>query len=449
MTLTIADIARETGTEYTGADMAVNSVSTDTRELPEGCLFIALKGDNFDGHEFIGQALDSGAALAVAERPGDWPRDRVLRVKDTRAVLMTIARMHRETLPAKVVAITGSVGKTTTKEMTARVCEAAFKTLKTEKNLNNEIGLSKTILSLDESFGAAVLEMGSDGPGQISGLSLTAKPDIGIVTGIGVSHIEAFGSREGIFAEKMDICAGLADGSDLILCGDNDLLKTVERPNLRVLRYGIENADCHALARDIREYPDRAEFNILWDGKRFEAQIPALGRHNVLNALAAFSAGVCLGIPPQIAADALKNYRPSGMRQNIVVHNSYTVVEDCYNASPDSMRAALDTLDGFNEGRRVAVLSDMLELGEESGRFHFEIGEYAASRADCLLCTGGLSRYYADGARSVGMENAFHYDNQEQLFEVLQSLLKPGDVVWFKASRGMRLEQVIEELYKT
>lgn len=447
--LTAAEIARELGADFTGEDIPVRAVSTDTRNLPEGCLFIALKGTNFDGHSFITQALESGAALSVSMQQGDWPKGRVLIVDDTRDALMRVAQLHRSKLPVKVTAVTGSVGKTTTKEMIACVSEAKYKTLKTEKNLNNEIGLSHTLLKLDESIESAVVEMGMDGPGQISKLSQTAMPDIAVITSIGVSHIEKFGLREGILAEKMDICTGLAAGGDLILCGDNDLLSTVQRPELNIMRYGINNTECPVRAENIAEYSTHTNFEIVCDGNRFDAQIPCLGRHNVLNALAAFCVGIKLGVPPQNSVAALKNYRPAGMRQNIVVHNSYTIVEDCYNASPDSMRAALDTLGGLKcDGRHIAVFSDMLELGDLAKRAHLEIGEYAAWRKiDFLLCTGDLSRDYVTGASSAGLKNAFYFKTQDLLFEELKMLIKPGDVVWFKASRGMKLEAVIEKIY--
>lgn len=450
LSLKLSEIVSETDAVFSGQDAVIHAVSTDTRDLPEGCLFVALKGDNFDGHNYIAQALENGAAFAVSMDNSYSDSDRVLVVGDTRDALLSIARLHRKTLAAKVTAITGSVGKTTTKEMIACVCESTFRTVKTEKNLNNEIGLSKTILALDENCEAAVLEMGSDGPGQITKLSRAALPDIGVVTSIGVSHIESFGSRENILAEKMSICDGLSSGANLILCGDNDMLKTVKRDGLNIIFYGIENSACAVLAANIHEYSSHTNFEIIWDNNRFDAQIPCLGRHNVLNALAAFCVGLCLDIPPDISVAALKNYRPSGMRQNIVVHNSYTVVEDCYNASPDSMRAAFETLGGLScAGRRILALSDMLELGKSSADYHFEIGAYAAQCGiDYLICTGELSKNYVDGAKSKNMQNAVHCKDKSAMLETLKDLLKTGDVVWFKSSRGMKLEEVLMKIYE-
>lgn len=446
--LSIGEIAAVIGADFAG-DFQIDAVSTDTRELPQGCLFLALKGESFDGHRFIKQALESGARCAIAMQDGDYPADKVLRVPDTRKALLQIAGLYRRKLGIKVVGITGSVGKTTTKELVACVLESTFHTLKTAANLNNEVGLPKTILQLEESHRAAVLEMGMDAPGQIRPLAQCAAPDVGIITSIGVSHLESMGTRENILAEKLDICAGIADGGTLILCGDNDLLRTVNIPRLNVVFYGVDNGEAAVCAGHLREFSTHTTFEIQYNGKRYDAQIPCMGRHNVCNALAAFCAGIALGVQPPDAIAALKNYRPAGMRQNIVVHNSYTVVEDCYNASPDSMRAALETLGRLPcDGRRIAVLSDMLELGAIAREAHYEAGLLAARNGiDLLLCTGELAAGYAEGAKADGLQ-AEHFPTQEALFETLKSLLTAGDVVWFKASRGMKLEQVISRIYK-
>lgn len=449
--LSIGEIARAVGAEFAGAECLIEEISTDSRHIPENCLFIALKGDKFDGHDYIDYALEHGAAFAVSMNAQSPQNPRVLYVTDTRRALLAIAGLYRKLLGLTVVGVTGSVGKTTTKEMAACVLESTCRAYKSDQNQNNEIGLSKTILQLNKSHEAAVVEMGMDGPGQIAPLAKTAAPDVGVVTNIGVSHIQAFGSRENIFKEKLSITQGMPDGAYLVLCGDDDLLKTVREPRLNVLFYGIDDKSCPVRAEHITEFSTHTVFEIVYGQNRFDAQIPCMGRHNVYDALAAFSVGLCLSIPPQVSIAALKNYRPAGMRQKIVVHNSYTVVEDCYNASPDSMRAALETLGKLKcDGKRIAVLSDMLELGAIAEESHREMGRAAAhGNIDYLLCTGTLSKEYAAAARESGMENAAHYETQEQLFEAIRELLRPSDVIWFKASRGMKLEQVIAKLYET
>lgn len=449
LNMALSEIAWELGAEFTGEDVQVEHICTDTRELGRGCLFIALVGENFNGHDFIPQAFEGGAVCVVAEENRGWAPETVLLVKNTRHALLKIAHLYRKSLSAKLVAVTGSVGKTTAKEMIACVLESGFKAAKTQKNLNNEIGLAKTLLALPQDIEAAVVEIGSDGPGQIFKMALSAMPDIAVVTSIGTSHMENFGSQEGILKEKLSIAAGMKTGSALILCGDNAWLRKVSRPKLDIIRYGIENPECEVRAENITESLTRAAFEICYGETRCKAELPISGRHNVLNALAAFCAGVKLGIAPETAAAALKNYKPEGMRQKVVEHNGYTVVEDCYNASPDSMRAALETLGRVDcQGRRVAVLADMLELGEGAADYHREIGGFAAKAGlDYIFCTGTLASFYCEGAATKGMETALHFGAQAYLAEYLKDFLKPGDIVWFKASRGMRLEKVIERIY--
>lgn len=446
--LPLSQIAACIGAECPG-EAQISAISTDSREISPGCLFLALEGERFDGHDYIARALAEGAAYAVAMRPGDYPPGRVLLVRDTREALLQIAGLYRRRLDVRVVAVTGSVGKTTTRDMTACVLSRAYPTLCTEANLNNEIGLPGTILQMDAGHRAAVLEMGMDGPGQIRRMSLCARPDVGIITNVGVSHLEHFGSREGILAAKLEISEGIPDGGTLILCGDNDLLAGVRSDRLNILLYGVEKEGCAVRAREIRSVSTATTFTILYNNLRIPARIPCLGAHNVLGALAAFSAGVTLGIPPEEAAGALEGFSPTGMRQRIVDRGGCTVVEDCYNASPDSMRAALAVLRDYPGAlRRIAVLSDMLELGALEVQAHREIGRMAAGCADLVFCTGPLARHYAEGAREAGGAETFYFDSKDALSDALCAGLREGDVAWFKASRGMRLEEVIQRLYK-
>jgi len=456
--ISIREIARATKGVYCGAreftapahsgEMYFTHICTDTRELVPECLFVAIKGDNFDGHDYIAKALAGGAAFALSQVDSDDPR--VLRVDDTRRTLLNIAGLYRKKIAPKVAAVTGSVGKTTTKEMTACVLGSAYKTLKTPQNLNNEVGLSQTLFMLEEDHGAAMLEMGVDGPGQMSQLSLAGAPDVSIVTGIGVAHIANYADgRQGILKEKMRIRDGMADGATLLINGDNDLLQDFEDSRLRILRYGMENPRNDIMAASLRDEGGVTEFDILWRGERYSARLPALGKHNVLNGVAAFVAGVTLGVPPQSAARALEAYRPEGMRQRAVERGGFTIVEDCYNASPDSMRAAFATLrDMPCKGKKIAVLSDMLELGISEEQDHYEVGSYAGECGlDLLLCTGKLSTQYAVGAKSKGIETA-HYPDQDALFDGLMHAARPGDILWFKASRGMRLEELLTKFYR-
>lgn len=429
----------------TELEAEITHICTDSRKLTPGCLFVALRGENFDGHRFVCEALEKGAAAAVVHQPveGADP-NRLLEVLDTQDALLDMASVYRERFPGlRLVAVTGSVGKTTTKDFIACVLSAGFSTHKTEGNQNNEIGVPATIYGLNSSHGAAVVEMGMQGLGEILDLTLALHPTVGVITNIGVSHIERLGSRENILKAKLELCEGLADGAPLFLCGDNDLLATVQQPRLEVIRYGIENPACAIRGRDICEAGNTCRFVIEAEGRRWPAEIPCVGRHNVLNALAAFGVGRKLGIPAEKCIAALETYQPSGMRQHMVEAGGATLVEDCYNASPDSMRAALLTLRDYPcTGHRIAVLADMLELGEIAAQSHREVGRLAAACADSLFCCGELGRLYAEGAG----EKARWFANKAELAAALCATVRPGDVVWAKASRGMKLEEALHTL---
>ncbi|MCL2579593.1 MAG: UDP-N-acetylmuramoyl-tripeptide--D-alanyl-D-alanine ligase [Oscillospiraceae bacterium] len=445
--LSICEIAKTIGAQYSGPDFLVDEICTDTRKLVPGCLFVALSGDHFDGHNYIAQALEAGAALAVSHRPDDNPR--ILQVADTRQALLDIAGYYRKIIAPKVAAVTGSVGKTTTKEMTACVLERKFKTLKTPANLNNEVGLSQTLFMLEADHQAAMLELGVDGPGQMPPMSMAAAPDLSILTGIGVAHLANYKNREGIREEKLHIRDGMPDGGLLLINADNDLLKDFRDDRLRVLRYGLDDPKCEVKANALQENYGNTQFVISLGSEKYSAEIPAIGRHNVLNALAAFATGISFGVDPIEAIYALKDYRPEGMRQKTVKHSGFTFIEDCYNASPDSVQAALATLGGMTGGgKKIAVLSDMLELGNTEREDHAQIGAFAAGcKIDLLLCTGTLSAEYAAGGQRAGLD-ARHYQDQEALLAAIKEIAKPGDTLWFKASRGMKLEQVINRLYQ-
>lgn len=287
-----------------------------------------------------------------------------------------------------------------------------------------------------------------DARGDISRLTAVVKPDIGVITNVGVSHLERLGTRENILAAKLEITEGMADGSPLILCGDNDLLSTVEIPRLRVLRYGIDAPELDARAEEIVTGEGETRFVIAWKGGRYPARIPAMGRHNAMNALAAFLVGVTVGMTPEEAAEALSGYAISGMRQRVRLWNGIKVVEDCYNAAPDSMNAALDTLSGMEcEGRKICVFADMRELGSASDESHRAIGRHAAQVADKLLVYGPQSHLYVEGANAAGLMDAQEYPDRPALTEAVREAVRPGDIVWFKGSLLMNLEEVLRAVF--
>lgn len=431
------------------SDREITNITLDSREVDGGSVFIAVKGDRFDAHDFVPDVLAKGAAAAVCEKRIDGAApDRIIYVPDTRRALLDLAKHYRAKFNIPVVGLTGSVGKTTTKEMVAAVLSQKYKTLATQGNFNNEIGLPKMCFKLDSSYEAAVFEMGMSGFGEISRLTDTARPTIGIITNIGVSHIEMLGSREGILKAKMEILEGMSPSAPLIINGDNDLLpKGVEGIPNPVVVCGIscKNADCRA--ENIRQGQDSMSFVINYRGSLYPVELPAVGTHNVYNACIAFACGMLLGVTREQAVKGLSEYVPTGMRQKIVRRGGITVIEDCYNASPDSIKASLRVLRDQDCLRRIAVLGDMKELGSYSRTAHLECGLAAAENGiDVLLAYGPEARSYVDGAEGK-IPTALHFDDKRELALRLCSMLQEGDAVLFKASRAMKLEEVIESVY--
>lgn len=432
-------------------DMEIGSICTDSRDVKPGSLFVALCGERFDGHAFVKTAMEKGAAFAVVQKEGDYGTDNVLYVKTTRQAFLDLAGLYRSKFSPIVIAVTGSVGKTTTREMTAAVIKSKYRTLKTENNLNNEVGVPKTILELDGSIEAMVLEFGMVWPGEIRELTVPAKPDIAIITCIGTCHIENLGNRENIKKAKLEIVEGLKKGGTLLLNKDNDMLREVCLSDCNVVYYAIEDKTADITAENIVEHEDSTEFDIVSGGKSYRAQIPCIGAHNVLDALAGFGAGVAAGVEPKQAADALWGFRATGMRQRARSCRGVTVIEDCYNANPDSVKAAMLTLGARKTpkgAKRIAVLGDMLELGAVAESAHRRAGKEAAEAADVLFCFGELSRFMVQAAADAGMTDARHFESKEELAKELRRIAKPNDIIWLKASRGMRFEDIAEAFYE-
>lgn len=443
--LKLSQIANAVGGEY-NRDAEFNAVCIDTRKITKGCLFICIKGERFDAHEFANEALEKGAS-AVMIHSDIEPDGAYIRVGNTSKALLELGGYYRSLFDIPVVGLTGSVGKTTTKEFTYLVVSAGYKAIKTQGNLNNEIGMPQTLFTIDDSTEAAVIEMGMNHFGEISRLTNQSRPTLAVITNVGISHIENLGSREGILKAKLEICEGLPDGAPLILNGDNDLLSGVKDERLNVVFFGIENGDFRA--NNIVENDFSTSFDVKYFGNVQHITIPTVGIHNVYNALAAFAVGYYLEIEPQKAASALKDYVPAGMRQKLVKVGEIVSIEDCYNASPDSMRAALNTLNGVKANKRIAVLGDMLELGDYSFEAHSSVGKMAAEcNIDILLAYGSDARAYVSSAKENGLEQAYYFDDKQSLSERLLELTEDGDAVLFKGSRGMKLEDVINFVYK-
>lgn len=445
----LSEIAQAVGGTLKGNDGEITSVSTDTRTIEEGSLFVCIKGENFNAHSFAQKAAEAGAVCVMAEEKVECTCS-VIYVSSTRQAQLLLARAYREKFSIPVVGITGSVGKTTTKEMISCVMDEKYKTLKTEGNFNNDIGVPRMLFRLDESFGAAVLEMGMSALGEISVLTKAVKPTCSVISNIGVSHIENLGSRENILKAKLEILEGMEKGSTLFVNGDDDMLSGVESDDFNIVRYGMDGENLDYAAINIFQDNEETEFEIEYDGNSYQKIIlPTIGLHNVYNALAAFAVGIHHGIQPEECAAALGKYVPSGMRQKIVRKNGIVFIEDCYNASPDSQKASMNALMLVDGKRHIAVIGDMLELGSYSEKAHREVGSYAAEKQiDILFTYGKEAEFSADSARKAGLSEVYVFSDKSLLAEKLLETLRDGDVISFKASRGMRLEEVIKKIYE-
>ena len=427
--------------------LRVSRMQSDSRKVRSGDLFVALKGAKADGHDFAETAINHGAVAALVSRPISEKLPSI-EVEDTLRAYGEIAAGYRKLTGVKVVGITGSVGKTTTKEMTASVLEAAYHTAKTEGNHNNNLGLPMTIMDMPENTEVAVLEMGMNHSGEMEYLSSIARPDLAIITNIGTMHIEHLGTREGILQAKLEIMRGMPDDGAGVFNGDEPLLWNIRAIGKhKKYYYGIENHACDVTATDIVELDDGVRFVVHGFGQQFELFVPMLGRHAVYNALAATTVGLLLGVKPEQIQARFSSFHNTGMRQKIYVKNGVTIIEDCYNAGPESTEAALDVLAGIKtDGRRIAVLGDMLELGNRSAAEHYRIGRLAVGKADLLLTYGEHSVRTLTGAITGGMnpKNTDHFDTHEDMAHMLKMRVSEGDVVLFKGSRGMRMEKVLQ-----
>ncbi len=439
-------------------DMPFRYVCTDSREAAEGTLFVALGGARVDGHDYIEAAVSSGNECVLCERiPERSDRKYVaVVVDDSLKAIGELAKAYDRRLNHRKVAITGSVGKTTTKEFVAAVLSEAFRVHKTEGNYNSTLGMPLSLLSLEDDTQVSVLEMGMSGFGEIEYMSRIAEPDIAIVTNIGSSHMEHLGSRENICHAKMEIVKGLKKGGTLLLNGDEPMLRAYLTPDVQPVFVGIDTpADFRAV--NIREEIGRTVFDLAYQGKTVRnVVIPTMGRHNVYAALFAFAVGVRMNLDVETILNGFHHYRPVGMRQNVYEVGGVTVIEDCYNASPESMRAAINVLQSLSgqkkAGRMAAVLGDMYELGENTARFHEEIGLYFAKTGGSMLYTFGQSaEEIAGGAILGGMipENIYRNGDTrspELSGEMLLHSLRAGDTLLVKASRGAAAERIIEYL---
>ena len=429
------------------ADVAFFGANNDTRKLERGQLFLALQGVR-DGHDFIPTALEKGAAAVLCTHcDGDYP---AIVVPDVRMALGDIARQERKRIGMRVVAVTGSVGKSTTKEMIACALQSTYKVGKTPVNHNNDIGMPMAILGMREDTQVAVLEMGMNHFREIAYLSSIASPDIAVIVNIGTMHIEHLGSREGILQAKMEILEGMREDGKVILNGDDDMLWGQKGSiPVKTVYFGIDNDECSVRGSDISEEDRLLRFQVINANLTYPVELAMEGRHYVSDALAAVAVGMELGVNPSKVQENLSRFQNMAGRQEIFEARGCTVIKDCYNAGPESMAAALTVL-GKRQGRRIAVLGDMLELGVCTHAEHYRVGRIAAEKSDIVFAYGPNAGRVIDGALTGGIpgNRAKAFDDHGELAATLKRTVRPGDVMLVKGSRGMHMEIALELFLK-
>lgn len=442
---TLGEIAKACGGKFIG-DRArlldtISNVVIDSRKVTDGSLFVAIRGERTDGHLYIEKAYDMGAVCVISEQEVDYDEPYIL-VESSERAIKGIAEEYRKKFPnIEVIGITGSVGKTSTKEMMAAVLAKKYTVHKTQGNFNNELGVPLTLLAMPEDTEVAVVEMGINHFGEMTRLSKMVRPTVCVLTNIGCCHLENLIDRDGVLKAKTEMFTYMAEDAEIIVNGDDDKLATIENASYR---FGLNDSN-DFYGEDIKTNgEDCVTFTLCHDGKKYDAIVPALGNHMVVNALGAAAVGTALNMEMSDIIEGFKDYAPVGGRARVVETELIKIIDDCYNANPNSVKAALDTLKTMNAKRRVAVLGDMKELGENERALHREVGEYAAkSGVSVLITVGELARELANGCEGV---EKYSYDTVDEALEEIEDVLHKDDVVLVKASHSMKFENIVKFL---
>lgn len=432
----------------------VKDVVIDSRKANKDNVFVAVIGESLDGHQFMQSAYENGCKTFIKNATSSIKLNssdiNLIEVKDTQIALGDIARYYKEKFDIPYIGVTGSVGKTTTRDMIYATVSSRFKTLKNQGNLNNHFGVPLTLFNLDDSHECAVIEMGMSHFKEIEYLANIVKPKIGVISNIGLSHIENLGSQEGILQAKMEITTNFDESSILVVNGDDKFLATLKEKNLNysLKTFGF-NKDNDIYCESYTMNEEDLTFICYIDGKKEEIFIPTVGEHNIYNAMAAILVGKELNISLDDIKCGLRNFKATKMRLDIIKNSKMTIINDAYNASPDSMEAALKILGRYSE-RKVAILGDMFEMGEHAEYGHRLVGKCAIENADVLIAIGKDSIFMCEEAKSLGFDvsNIHHFETKEDAIEKIDELIKQGDAILVKASRGMELEKIVEYLNK-
>ena len=451
--MTLKAIAAACGGTYYGPaenlETAVSGIAIDSRKIEMNWLFAATVGERVDGHSFIESCYEKGALCCLGEKEYAYNEHSYIQVASTFQALKDIAEYYRSTLEIPVVGITGSVGKTSTKEMIASVLGVKFNTLKTAGNFNNEVGLPLTVFNIREEHEAAVLEMGISDFGEMHRLSKIARPNICVITNIGFCHLEFLGDRDGVLKAKSEIFDFAAEGAKAIVNGDDDKLCTLKsRKDLDCTTFGMDSSN-DIYASNVENLGlDGLKCDISTPVGKFSAHIHIPGMHMVYNALAGTCVGLACGLTLEEIKSGIENAQTISGRNNIIHTENYTIMDDCYNANPISTKASLDVL-ATADTRKVAILGDMFELGENEKELHYNVGRHAAQKEiDVCICIGNLSQETARGATSCSNCQVKHFETKKDFLAQAGALLKTGDTILVKASHGMEFPEIVEKLQK-
>ncbi|WP_297420650.1 UDP-N-acetylmuramoyl-tripeptide--D-alanyl-D-alanine ligase [Clostridium sp.] len=427
-----------------------DKISTDTRKIEKDNLFIALKGENFNGNDYAIAAIEKGASIVIIDEvkflPGDLnDKGTIIKVDDTKTALGDLARFYRKKIGIKVVGITGSTGKTSTKDLVAAFLSGKYRVFKTQGNFNNEIGLPLMIFELSKEYDIAVLEMGMSNFGEINRLASIALPDIAAITNVGVAHIEYLITRENILKEKMSIVDFFEDKNLLIINCENDMLKLVNESD----KYSLEkigyDKDYEVYAENIELTDKYTSFDaVTKNGKKHRFTLEMIGEHNVLNGLIGIQVARNFGLTFEEMEKGLENFNATSMRLEFIKNDNFTIINDSYNANPDSMKAALEVLKNYNGNKKIAILGTMGELGDYAKEAHIETGKFAKGKADILLTTGDFKECYKKGFE----KDTIIFDNKQELMEELVNIISTNDVILVKASRSEKFEEIVKCLEK-
>ncbi len=430
----------------------IKEIVIDSRKATKDSIYVCIIGENLDGHKFVNNAYENGCKTFIKNKSSIIDIDKkdinIIEVECTEKALGMISKYYKEKFDIPFVAVTGSVGKTTTRDMIHSVVNTKYKTLKTIGNLNNHFGVPLTLFNLDDTYEASIIEMGMSGFNEIEYLANIVNPQISVISNIGSSHIENLGSREGIFKAKMEIISNFTKDNILITNGDDEFLQTLKEKSLEydLKTFGFgENNTIHCVDYEIFE--DKTKFSCLIDEKVYEFLIPTPGKHNIYNAMSAILVGKCLGVSLEDIKNGLENFELTKMRLDITKKNDITIINDTYNASVESMISSIDILTNYKT-RKVCILGDMFEMGDFEEEGHRKVGKHLVSKCDLLITVGNSSKYINDEALKNGFnkDNLYHFETKLDAINNLDKIIKSEDSILVKASRGMKLEEIVNYL---